>query len=87
MLQEKRENNERLSAAASAQTVQRCRIVWVFENIREETRAEKRRREKQSVCTNLFLHLVFFEKALADCPYAPRDCGTPPCYKRTVCNV
>jgi hypothetical protein len=33
MLQEKCEDNERLNAAASVQTVQRCRIVWEFENI------------------------------------------------------
>ena len=62
MLQEKYENNEGLNAAASAQTVQRCRIVWQFENIREGTTAEKKRREKQSVCMNLFLHLVFAKK-------------------------
>jgi len=59
MLQEKCENNERLNAAASAQTIQRCRIVWEFENIREGTTAEKRRREKQSVFRNIFLHLAF----------------------------
>jgi hypothetical protein len=62
MLQEKRENNDRLNAAASAQTVPRCRIFWEFENIREWTTAEKMGREKQSVLASLFLHLVFAEK-------------------------
>jgi len=62
MLQEKHENNEILNAAASAQIVQRCRIVWESEDIKEETTAENRRREKLSVFTNLFLHLVFAKK-------------------------
>jgi hypothetical protein len=62
MLQEKRLNNERLNAAASEQTVQRS-LSYGNLRILEMGREPKRGAgKKQSVRTNLFLHLVFAKK-------------------------